>query len=163
MSANYYYGDGVPKDYDLAVMYANLALEQKYLKSERRWGKFYRDGLAVMQDYEKARAHYENGAKMGDSNCFNKIGDMLYYGWGFPVDHAEAFGYYRRGEQAAGTSQRYAAGKSKLALGRCYELGHGVEVDFSAAAEKYLEGYRLGSKECRDLYIRVSSELKGNH
>ena len=160
MSANYYYGDGVPKDYDLAVMYANLASEQKYLKSERRWGKLYRDGLAVRQDYGKAREHYENGAKMGDYNCYNKIGDMLYYGWGFPVDYEEAFRYYQRGEHAVELRQRYAAAKSKQALGRCYELGHGTAVDLSAAADQYLEGYRLGLKECRDHYIRVSSALK---
>ena len=31
MSSNYYYGEGVQVDYELAKMYANLALEQKYI------------------------------------------------------------------------------------------------------------------------------------
>ncbi len=154
MAANYYFGDGVPQDYSLAKMYANLAIEQHYLKGWRRWGKFYRDGLAVPQDYTKARACYEKGAQMGDFNCFNKIGDMLYYGWGFPVDYQAAVQYYLKGEAAPVFGQRYCLQKSKEALGRCYELGHGVEKNLIIAAEKYLEGYRYGSEACRKGYLR---------
>ena len=158
MAANYYYGDGVRQDYDLAKMYANLALEQKYLKSWRRWGKFYRDGLAVAQDYEKARACYENGARMGDYNCYNKIGDMLYFGWGFPINDEEAFRYYLEGEKSPENGQKYGLWKAKQALGRCYENGRGVPKDLSAAAEKYLEGYRFGSLECKDAYLRCREQ-----
>lgn len=160
MSANYYYGDGVPQDYDLAVMYTNLALEQKYLKSWRRWGKLYRDGRAVPQDYERARTCYENGAGMGDYNCYNKIGDMLYFGWGFPVNDEEAFRCYLKGEKAPENGQKYALWKAKQALGRCYENGRGVRKDLAAAAEKYLEGYRYGSLECKDAYLRCRGETE---
>ncbi len=154
MAANYYFGDGVEKNYTLAKMYANLAIEQRYLKGWRRWGKFYRDGLAVPRDYAKARACYEKGAQMGDYNCFNKIGDMLYYGWGFPVDYREAVGYYLKGESAPAFGQSYSLYKAKEALGRCYELGHGVEKNLITAAEKYLEGYRYGNEVCREGYLR---------
>lgn len=154
MSANYYFGDGVPQNYILAIMYANLAIEQRYIKGWRRWGKFYRDGLAVKQDYIKARECYEKGARMGDFNCFNKVGDMLYYGWGFPVDYTQAFSYYLKGEQAPVCGQSYSYRKAKEALGRCYELGHGVPQDLAIAAEKYLEGYRFGSEACKQGYLR---------
>ena len=160
LASNYYFGDGVKKDYNLAIMYANLAMEQGYIKSCRRWGKFYRDGLAVPQDYIKAREYYEKGAKMGDYNCFNKIGDMIYYGWGYPIDYCEAVRYYQQGEQAPLRGQKYGRWKAKQALGRCYELGHGVEKDLKIAAEKYLEGYRCGSEECKEAYIRCSELLK---
>ena len=161
MAANYYYGDGVPKDYDLARMYANLALEQKYIKAWRRWGKFYRDGLAVPQDYQKARECYEKGAETGDYNCYNKVGDMLYFGWGFPVDYDEAWQYYLKGEQAPVCGQKYGLRKAKEALGRCLENGHGTAMDIAAAADKYLEGYRYGSPECKEGYLRCSRQLKG--
>ena len=160
MSSNYYSGDGVERDYDLAKMYANLALEQKYIYAWRRWGKFYRDGLAVERDYGKARYWYEKGAQMGDYNCYNKIGDMLYHGWGCEADPAAAVEYFRKGEDAPVFSQRYSLQRSKTALGRAYELGRGVERDLAAAAEKYLEGYQAGSLECRDLYLRCSRQLK---
>jgi TPR repeat protein len=160
MSSNYYYGDGVEKNCELAIMYANLALEQKYIYAWRRWGKFYRDGVAVEQDYAKARECYENGARMGDYNCYNKIGDMLYHGWGCEADPAAAVEYFRKGEDAPVFSQRYSLQRSKTALGRAYELGRGVERDLAAAAEKYLEGYQAGSLECRDLYLRCSRQLK---
>ena len=155
MAANYYYGDGVPQDYVLARMYANLALEQKYLKSWRRLGKFYRDGKALPQDYAKARECYEKGAQMGDYNCFNKVGDMLYYGWGFPVDYEGAVACDRQAEQAPAKGQRYCLQKAKLALGRCSELGHGVPQDAKLAAEKYLEGYRYGSQDCKEAFLRL--------
>ncbi len=158
MAANYYYGDGVEQDYVLARMYANLALEQKYLKSWRRLGKFYRDGKALPQDYQKARECYEKGAKMGDYNCFNKVGDMLYYGWGFPVDYEQAVACYRQAEQAPSGGQRYCLQKAKYALGRCYELGHGLPQDRKKAAEYYLEGYRYGSQDCREAFLRLSRQ-----
>ncbi|MBQ3276101.1 MAG: toll/interleukin-1 receptor domain-containing protein [Oscillospiraceae bacterium] len=160
MSSNYYHGDGVDRDYELAKMYANLALEQKHIYAWRRWGKFFRDGLAVPQDFKTAREFYENGAKMGDYNCFNKIGDMLYHGWGGPVDYAEAVRYFREGEKAPAFGQSYCLQRAKMALGRAYERGEGVERDLSAAAEKYLEGYYCGSLECRDAYLRCSQQLQ---
>ncbi len=159
MSSNYYLGEGVEKDYDLAVMYANLALEQGYAKGWRRWGKFYRDGLAVPRDYRKAREYYEKGARAGDYNCYNKIGDMLYFGWGFDVDCEKAFEYYLKGEQAPESGQKYALWKAKQALGRCYETGSGTEKSLETAAEKYLEGYRLGGEECREDYTRCAGSL----
>ena len=48
-----------------------------------------------------------------------------------------------------------------MALGRAYENGEGVEKDLSAAAEKYLEGYQVGSIECRDAYLRCSRQENG--
>ena len=161
MSVNYYYGDGVPKDYDLAIMFAHLALEQKYIKAWRRLGKFYRDGLAVPRDYQKAKAYYEKGAQAGDYNCYNKLGDMYYYGWGFEVNYQTAFSYYLKGEQAPENGQKYGLWKAKQALGRCYELGHGTEQDAEIATEKYMEGYRLGSDECKKDYVRLAGILKG--
>lgn len=159
-SSNYYYGEGVEKDYELAKMYANLALEQRYIYAWRRWGKFYRDGRAVEQDYAKARACYEKGARMGDYNCYNKIGDMLYHGWGCPVDYEAAVQYFEKGEKAPAYGQSYALQRSKTALGRAYEKGQGVQMDLAAAADKYLEGYHSGSLECRDAYLRCSQQLK---
>ncbi len=159
MSSNYYMGEGVPKDYTLAIMFANLAMEQKYCKSWRRWGKFYRDGFAVPQNYGKARENYEKGAQAGDYNCYNKIGDMLFYGWGYEVDYHAAFEYYLKGEQAPEQGQSYGLWKAKQALGRCYELGLGTEANLEIATEKYLEGYRLGSEECKRDYLRCANTL----
>ena len=160
MSSNYYAGEGVEQDFELAKMYANLALEQKYIYAWRRWGKFYRDGLAVPRDYVRARECYENGARSGDFNCFNKIGDMIYHGWGCEQNYEEAVRYFRKGEEAPVFGQSYCLQRAKMALGRAYERGEGVEKDLVAAADKYLEGYECGSLECKDAYIRCSRQLK---
>ena len=159
MASNYYYGDGVPKDYELAKMYANLALEQKFIYAWRRWGKFYRDGRCVQQDYKKARFYYEKGAKMGDYNCYNKIADMYYHGWGCDVDYEASFRYFQKGEKAPASSQNYSIKRAKMALGRCYENGQGVEKNLEEAVQKYQEGYRHGSFSCKMAYLRCSSQL----
>ena len=43
------------------------------------------------------------------------------------------------------------------ALTDYYENGHGVEKDLEMAAQKYLEGYRYGSQECKAGYLRCKS------
>ena len=97
---------------------------------------------------------------MGDYNCYNKVGDMFYYGWRFPVDYRAAVKYYLKGEQAPEQGQKFGRWKAKQALDRCFELGHGVEQNLEIAAEKYLEGYQCGSSECKEAYIRCSGLLK---
>ncbi len=163
MASNYYNGDGVPKDYDLAIMYAHLAAEQNYAKSWRRLGEFYCDGLAVPQDYQKSREYYMKGAQAGDCDCFNKIGDMYYYGQGVAIDYKQAVNYYLKGEEAPINGQKYGRRKAKRALGRCYELGKGVDQNLETAVEKYLEGYRLGSGECKKDYLRLATQLRKGH
>ena len=159
MSSNYYLGDGVEKDYDLAIMYANLALEQGYIKSWRCWGQFCRDGLLVPRDYARAMEYYEIGAKKGDCNCYNQLGDMFYYGWGCEPDYSKAFAYYLKGEQAPEKEQKYGLREAKHALGRCYESGHGTAYDLEKAVEKYLESYHLGSRKCKQDYLRCAGLL----
>lgn len=160
MASNYYMGEGVPQDYDLAVMYANLCMEQKYIKSWRRWGEFYRDGRIFPQDCARAREFYARGAEAGDYHCYNRIGDMYYYGQGCEVDRDRAFAYYLKGEKAPENGQKYGLWCAKQALGRCYELGHGTERNLETAAEKYLEGYRLGCRECKSDYLRCSRQIR---
>ena len=159
MASNYYLGEGVPKDYDLAIMFAQLAHEQNYKKSWRIFGKFYRDGLVVPQDYEKSRECYEKGAQIGDLNCYNNLGDMYYYGIGCEKDYEKAYSLYLQGEKSPEEGQKHGLRKAKLALGRCLELGHGTDQNLEAAVEKYREGYRLGSNECKQNYLRLAGSL----
>ena len=160
MSSNYYEGDGVVQDYDLAIMFANLAVEQKYLKAWRRWGKFYREGKAVPRDFGKAKEAYERGIRWGDYNCNNKVGDMYYFGWGLETDHARAVEYYVKALEAPVNGQKYALRKANAALGRCYELGTGVERDMKKAAFHYMMAYKYGDMDVRDKYLQCA-ELSG--
>lgn len=158
MASNYYEGDGVEKDYDLAIMYANLAVEQKYVKAWRRWGKFYRDGKAVKQDCEKAKKAYERGASWGDYNCNNKIGDMYYYGWGFEVDYDKAISYYNKALEAPVDGHRYALRKAHAALAICCESGHGVAKDDAMAADHYRMAYYYGDNDAREKYLVLAEK-----
>lgn len=157
MASNYYYGDGVPVDYDLAIMFANLALSKRYRKAWRRWAIFYLEGKAVSQDFAKAMEYLQTGARNGDFGCWNQIGDIYYYGKGVPTDFEKAVACYRKAEMAPIRGNRFAVKGSKEALGRCYELGNGVPENLEIAAQKYLEGYQAGNEVCKDGYIRCST------
>ena len=52
-----------------------------------------------------------------------------------------------------------ACGRLSRPSGRCCENGHGADVDLEAAAQKYLDGYRYGSLECREAYLRYREKL----
>ena len=75
------------------------------------------------------------------------------------MDYKGAVEYFEKGEQAPAFSQPYCLQRSKMALGRAYENGQGVEKNLKTAADKYLEGYHFGSLGCRDAYLRCTSQL----
>ena len=164
MAWYYYHGAGVQRDYDLAVMYAQLAMEQKYLKAYRRLGLFCRDGLAFPQDFAQAKRLFEEGSEAGDYYCYCLLGQMYAEGMGVGQDENRALELFRIGEEAPIQGNRYSVYKSKQALGHYYE----EKGQLSEAAQKYLESYQLGNLACKQDYLRVTSEdfhpeSGGNH
>ena len=157
MATNYYDGSGVPQDFDLALMFAHLCLEQKYMRAYRRIGIFHEEGLAAPLDYEKARDYYLEGGRRGDYYCYCRLGDMYMDGRGVERDVEKALEYYREAEAAPVNGQKYCLRKVKAALGLYYEEQQdGVEK----AARKYLEGFRLGSAECKEGYYRCMERIQ---
>lgn len=154
----YYHGVGVGQDYDLAVMYAHLAMEQKYIKAYRRLGIFCRDGLAFPQNYEQAIRLFKEGSEAGDYYCYCLLGQMYAEGMGVGQDEACALEMFRKGESAPISGNRYAVYKSKQALGHYYETHASDRSELSIAAQKYLESYQLGNLACKKDYLRVTSD-----
>lgn len=158
MAWYYYHGVGVKQDYDLAVMYANLAVEQKYLKAYRRLGIFCRDGLALPKDEAKAIELFEEGAKAGDFYCYCLLGQMYAEGMGVEQDDDRALELFRKGENAPINGNRYGIYKSKQALGYFLETHASGPENLAEAAQKYLESYQLGNLKCKEDYLRVMAE-----
>lgn len=155
MASNYYHGDGVPMDLDLAIMYAHLCLEQKYFKAWRRMGIFCLEGRALPQDTQRALALFTEGSKAGDYYCYCLLGKMYEQGTGIPKDPEKALSCYLEAEKAPINGQVYALRKTKEALGRFYESHPDIPHHLHKAAEKYLEGIQLGNAACREPYLRL--------
>ena len=158
MAWYYYHGVGVEQDFDLAVMYAHLAAEQKYLKAYRRLGIFFRDGLAFPQDYEQAIRYFNEGIKAGDLYCCCLLGQMYAEGRGVEQDEKKALELFRQGEEAPLRGNTYSVYKSKQALGHYYETHAADREMLAATAQKYLESYQLGNLPCKQDYLRVTAE-----
>lgn len=160
MASNYYRGEGVAQDSDLAVMYVHLCLETKYYKAYRRLGIFYQEGIAVPEDLEKAFECFTEGVKAGDYYCYCKLGEMYEHGVGRPVDPDKALACYLEAGKAPLDGQLYARQKSSEALGRFYENHPSIPDYLKKAAEKYLEGIQLGNADCREPYVRCRARLE---
>lgn len=160
MASNYYHGEGVPQDLDLAVMYAHLCLETKYFKTFRRMGIFCMEGIAVPRDPDRAFECFTEGAKAGDYYCYCKLGEMYEQGIGRPADANKALACYLEAEKAPVDGQKYALRKSREFLGRFYENHPDIPGHLAKAAEKYLEGIQLGNADCREPYARCRAALE---
>lgn len=160
MASNYYHGDGVDKDMDLALMYAQLCLEQKYFKACRRMGIFCLDGLALPRDTQQALELFTQGSQAGDYYCFCLLGQMYEQGNGVPEDAEKALACYTEAEKAPINGQAYALRKTKEALGHFYESHPDIPHHLQKAAEKYLEGIQLGNTACRESYTRLRTALE---
>lgn len=160
MASNYYRGEGVEQDYDLAVMSVHLCLETKYYKAYRRMGIFCQEGIAVPKDQKKAFEYFAEGVKAGDYYCYCKLGEMYEHGVGMPADPDRALACYLEAEKAPLEGQLYAQRKSREALGRFYESHPAIPDHLNKAAEKYLEGIQLGNADCREPYARCRALLE---
>lgn len=77
-------------------------------------------------DYAKAMAEFKPLAEQGDPRSQYFMGFLYHYGYGVPINHAEAGKWFRMAaEQGDSRSQYY--------LGKMYEKGEGVEKDIVQA------------------------------
>ena len=88
---------GKGKDYTKAADYYTLAAEEKD-RAAYHLGRFYRDGLGVEQDIEKALHYYKLSAEAKNSRALFAIGWLNDSGQLGVPDYKAAIGYY---EQAA--------------------------------------------------------------
>ena len=58
--------------------------------AEAALGRLYLEGWSVPRDVQRARQHFENGARLGNAAAQNSLGVMLRDGLGGPGDGQEA-------------------------------------------------------------------------
>ena len=173
-------GEGVRKNVRYGIDLYERAIKLNHGVAATNLGDMYRDANGVTQNYAKALQLYHTGYKLGDVQAAVKIGWMHDKGFGVPRDDVEAVKWYRIGaredidwalnnlghtqiwedlavrDYAAGRrniERAYRLGYVKYAahnLGRIYEEGRDVRVDYDKA-----EAFFQESADAGNLYAQI--------
>jgi TPR repeat protein len=57
-------------------------------------GHLYECGLGVSKDAKVSLTYFNKGAKLGNADCMNKIGDFYHSGYGVPKNLQESIKWY---------------------------------------------------------------------
>jgi len=109
-----------------AVKWMKTAIDQGHAKANYHMGNFYRAGIGVDADGQKAFEYYTKAAELGISDGVDRLGDCYRIGTGVQVDDREAFLYYQRAAQMGNS-------KGLCNLGLCYLNGRGCQQDTEIA------------------------------
>ena len=105
------------------------------------------------QDFTKALAYFEEGARLGALSCCYYAGYMYYKGLGCAQDYQRAVEYFMKDTEGRSLSCQYM-------LGLCYRNGFGVESD-DAKADAYLRKAALGNyKFAIEETLRENAEVE---
>lgn len=96
LGRQYYFGEGVPKDYEEAAKWYVKAANQGHNTAQCRLALCYYWGQGVTQDYSEAVKWYRKAAEQGLVIAQSRLGDCYYNGQGVPKDNAEATKWYRK-------------------------------------------------------------------
>ncbi len=115
------------------------AAEQGHASAQQKWGRALRLGTGVGKDEPQAFAWLLASAEAGDVLAQLEVADMLQRGEGTARDDVVAVRWLQRAADSA-VGPELAA----YPLGRCFELGLGVNRDVDQAAQHYGRGARAG-------------------
>ena len=104
---NYYHGEGVVKDYALAVWWYRKAAEQGHSGAQNSLGVCYGKGEGVVKNYAEAVKWYRKAAEQGNRVAQSNLSISYYHGKGVVKNYAEAVKWCRKAaEQGNETAQK---------------------------------------------------------
>jgi TPR repeat protein len=142
LALTYYNGQGVPRDYTQAALWARKAAEQGDATGQYGLGVMYYRGQGVPQDYAEALRWYRKAAEQGHANAKYGLAVMYYKGAGVTQDYGEAARLYREAAQQGLADAEYA-------LGNSYRKGQGVPRDEVEALRWYRKAAEQGDANAR--------------
>ncbi|QDC09691.1 sel1 repeat family protein [Oceanicola sp. D3] len=131
-------GEGTEANPPAAIGWYEKAIAQGHQKAMYNLGHLYQNGAeGVPQDFDKARALYEQAIESGYGAAANGLALMYERGEGVEKDLSKAVEYYQIGAEAGEKHALYN-------LANYYRLGQGVEEDLNRALELYTESALAG-------------------
>lgn len=164
-------------------------LEQALARAKYKMGFFYKRGLIVAKDTEKAIQYLEMAVKEGQSDAQNELAACCELGDGMKQDMKRAIELYTLSSNQKNALGQYNLGRcyengigikknvemafklykasadknNKLglhSLGVCYENGVGVAIDLFKALEFYVLAAKEGHTEAANSMKRLQSRIK---
>ncbi|HQP57253.1 MAG TPA: hypothetical protein PLN83_14195, partial [Syntrophorhabdus sp.] len=133
----YYYGHGVPQNYNEAVKWFSKAAEQGNAKAQYVLGLLYDNGEGIPQNDKDAIRWYTKAAEQGLAEAQHNLALMYEYGRGIPQNHKEAVKWYSKAAEQGISFAQYN-------LGLAYDTGQDVSLDYKEAAKWYLKAAKQG-------------------
>jgi TPR repeat protein len=138
----YYNGWAVPKDYNQAMTWYQLAAAQNNADAQSNIGVLYENGYGVPKDQTQAMNWFQKAAAQGNPAAQDNIGFQYDQGWGVTQDYGEAMSWYKK---AAANGNITALAD----IGRLYQFGYGVRLDLSKARDWYAKAAARGSETAK--------------
>ena len=133
----YHEGQGVPQDYNQAVLWYSKAAEQGDIAAQFCLGSMYYSGQGVPQDYKQAILWYTKAAEQGEARPQFYLALMYYNGHGVPQDYKQAVLWFTK---AAEQGEAYA----QFYLALMYYNAQGVPQDYKQAILWYTKAAEQG-------------------
>ena len=119
----YYFGTGVPQDYQTALEWFKLAAEQGHADAQYILGVLYHNGEGVLQDYKVALKWLKLAAEQGHATAQYILGSVYINGESVPQDYKTALKWYK-----LAAAQGNAG--AQLNLGVMYYHANGTPQDY---------------------------------
>lgn len=146
-------GFGIDKDDKRALELFKSSAALGYGNAFVNLGRAYRDGaLGVQQDFSTAITWFKKGTDQGNVYAQYALGDMHYFGQGFPQNYQEAAHWYR-----LASSQGEA--RAQYSLGYMYDKGQGVSQDLEEALRFYTMAAEQGNRSAKDSIPLVKAAM----
>ena len=140
LGMHYYFGKGVPQNYEEATKWFRLAADQGLDRAQFELGTAYEDGRGVPQSYVDAEKWFRLAAGQGLDLAQVALGSIYSSGRGVPQNYDEAAKWYRRAADQG-------LARAEFALGTLYHVGHGVPQNYLEAAKCYRNAATKGSAQ----------------
>lgn len=143
----YFRGQGVPQDYQQALVWYRKAADQGVAEAQYNLGYMYRHGLGLPQDYQQALTWYRKAADQGWAQAQTELGFMYFNGQGVPKDYKQAVAYYRKAADQGVAAAQHSLGVAQQAEQAERDRARGYE---SITVETFvLDGRDLASKAAK--------------
>ena len=138
----YFYGNGVPQDYQEAAKWFRRAAEQGDAGAQFSLGAVYSTGDGVPQNDAEAKKWYHKAAEQGNADAQFSLGQMYFYGNGVPQDYVQAHKWFNLA--TAREPDEYSPEVIQWAKGESEKVMTGSQV---AEAQRLVREWRLKTKE----------------
>ena len=139
------------KRYREALRKYVVAAQLGHLKSQRRLGVMYLEGLGCNQDYLSALKWLKIASERNDLHAQEKLAHMHRRGLGVEESIKIAIYWYHRSSELGGVQSTYE-------LATCYEQGEGVAQDRDESTRLYMIAAEQGHADAR-YHVGVAYEL----